>query len=311
MCKKTKHIITSHYLEKLELEISNNHHLKFSSTPWYPYFDEFVVEIQSSLGWVYISKILKRSDKFIDITSLKNGTYFVNLYIASNRNDTQVVALMHENIKIKIAERDTSFILPICHETNLKFLKNIPISKNDLLKYTLSTKGIECHKSEISTLAQDICKFSHNNYNRLLCIHDWIAQNLYYDMDSYNSGDYVTNTHLAINTIRCGKKCVCSDFTYLTVALARAQNIPTICITCVTEDKQKCWESEHNSKMADHIFAASYVNNRWILMDNTWDCGNQILKGVFHKRTNGYDRKYFDVSLEILSSTHRFVDFCI
>lgn len=311
MYKRTKHIITSYYIEKLELEISNNHHLRFSSIPWYPYFDEFVVEIQSSLGGVFISKTLKRSDNFIDITFLKNGEYFVNLYIASNRNDTQVVALMHENIKIEITERDTSFILPICHETNMNFLKNIPVSKNDLLKYTLSTKGIECHKSEISTLAQDICKFSHNNYNRLLCIHDWIAQNLYYDMDSYNSGDYVTNTHLAIDTIKCGKKCVCSDFTYLTVALARAQNIPTICITCVTEDQRNCWESEQNSKIANHIFAASYVNNRWILMDNTWDCGNQILKGVFHKRTNGYDRKYFDVSLEILSSTHRFVDFCI
>lgn len=310
MYKKTKHILTSYYSEKLELEISNKQ-LKFCSIPWYPSFDEFVVEIQSDSDRAYMFKTIKRPDNHIDITSLKEGRYFVNIYIADNRNNTQVEALMHENIKIEISERNIYFILPICYETNSNFIKSIPISKNDLLKYILSTKGIECHKSEINTLAQDICKFSHNNYNRLLCIHDWIVQNLYYDMDSYNSDDYVINTHLAIDSIKCGEKCVCSDFTYLTVALARAQNIPTICITCVTEDKRNCWESEQNQKVADHIFAASFVNNRWILMDNTWDCGNQILKGVFHKRSNGYNRKYFDVSLEILSSTHRFVDFCI
>lgn len=310
MYKTTRHIITSHYSENLELEISDKK-LKFCSIPWYPSFNEFVVEFQSDLGRIHMTKIMKRSDNHVDISSLKEGKYFINLYIANNSNKAQVVALMHENIKIDICKQNASFILPMCYGINMDFIKNIPISKNDLLKYTLSTKRIECHKPEINTLAQEICKFSHNNYNRLLCIHDWIAQNLYYDMDSYNSGDYVINTHQAIDCIKCGKKCVCSDFTYLTVALARAQNIPTICITCKTEDKRNCWDSVQNQIIADHIFAASLVNNRWILMDNTWDCGNQIVNGVFHKRTNGYDRKYFDVSLEILSSTHRFVDFSI
>lgn len=307
MYKKVSHIITSHYSEHLELEISDKQ-LKFCSIPWYSLFNEFVVEIQSVFGKIHLNKTMKRSDKYLNLSSLRQGNYFFNLYIADNINKTQNVALMYENIMIEICNDNASFILPICYEKNLEFINNIPVSKNALLKYTLSTKSIECHKPEISSLAKEICKFSHNDYNRLLCIHDWIAQNLYYDMDSYNSGDYAINTHKAIDCIKCGKKCVCSDFTYLTVALARSLSIPTICITCKTEDKKGCWDGELNQPESDHIFAASFVNNRWILMDNTWDCGNQIVNGVFHKRAKGYDRKYFDISIEVLSSTHRLVE---
>ena len=303
---KTKNIITSYYSEHLELVISDRY-LKFCSIPWYPSFDEFIVEIQGSLGNIHLNKTMKRSNSNLDISSLKEGRYFINLYIA-NKSKAQKVALMHENIMIDACKDDKSFIFPLCYEPNMDFINNIPISENDLLKYTISTKSIECHKPEINTLAREICKFSHNDYNCLLCIHDWIAHNLYYDMDSYNNGDYAINTRKAIDSIKCGKKCVCSDFTYLTVALARSLNIPTICITCKTEEKRNCWNNVQNQIIADHIFAASLVNNRWILMDNTWDCGNQIVNGVFHKRLQGYDRKFFDVSLEILSSTHRFVD---
>lgn len=310
MCKRTRHIITSHYSEHLELEISDKH-LEFCSIPWYSSFNEFVVEIQDDIGRIHLNKTMKRSDKYLNISSLKNGKYFINLYIADNINQRQNVALMHENIMIDICNDIVNFILPVCYETNFDFINNIPVSKNDLLKYTLSTKSIECHKPEIRALAKEICKFSHNDYNRLLCIHDWIAQNLYYDMDSYNNGEYAINTHKAIDCIKCGKKCVCSDFTYLTVALARSLYIPSICITCKTEDKRECWNREKNQIESDHIFAASFVNNRWILMDNTWDCGNQIMNGVFHKRSKKYGRKYFDISLEILSSTHRLVDIYI
>lgn len=309
---KTNYIISSHYSEHLKLEISDRY-LNFISIPWYPYFDEFIVEIRDSLGRTYINKPITRSKGQLEISSLIKGTFFANLYIANKYNKYQIDALMYENIMINVEENYKSFILPACIDINRDLIKEIPISKNDLLKYTLSTKGIECHNPRINALAREICKFSHNDYNRLLCIHDWVAQNLFYDMDSYNNGDYAINTHKAIDAIKCEKKCVCSDFTYLTVALARSLKIPSICITCKTENMCSCWNSNsvHNKIIADHVFAASYVNNRWILMDNTWDCSNQILNGVFHKKTQGYDRKYFDVSLEILSSTHRFVDIYI
>lgn len=307
----TGKIITSYYSEHLAIEISANY-LEFTSVPWYPCFNKFVVEIQNVLGITYIHKTLTRQKCKLDISSLKNGKYFSNIYIADNSVGKTSMALLQDNVMIKVEGGTKSFFLPECIQTNREFIDKIPISKNDLLKYTLSTKSIECHRQEINMLAKEICQFSHNDYNRLLCIHDWIVQNLYYDMDSYNNGEYVINTHKAIDAIKCDKKCVCSDFTYLTIALARALNIPALGITCRTENNRECWDSSLcNEVKSDHIFAAAFVENRWILMDNTWDCNNQILNGVFYKKKQGYDRKYYDVSLEILSSTHQFVDICI
>lgn len=304
---KANRIVTAHYSERLALDISFKF-LRFTSLPWYPCFDEFEIAIQDSLGRTFLHSVIKREDGKLDISSLKRGTYFVNIYIAKMNSTRPNVTLLHENIMINVGD-DKCFSLPISFEANRNFINKIPTFKTDLLKYTLSTKNIECHKQEINKLAIEICKFSHNDYNRLLCIHDWIAQNLYYDMDSINSGDYAINSHKAIDAIKCDKKCVCSDFSYLTVALARSLSIPSICITCKTDDKRECWGGTlSNTISADHIFAASFVDNRWILMDNTWDCGNQIVNGLFYKRSQGYDRKYFDVSLEILSSSHRFVD---
>ena len=305
---KTKHITTSHYSERIDMEILGSR-IQFTSIPWYPYFDEFTVEVQGIQGRIYVSVTIKRSNCQLKISTLEKGRYFINLYTTDKCNKMQLESLMYENIMIEVEENENSFILPIYYESNRDIINNLPISNNDLLSYKLSTKRIECHRPEIYSLAKEICMFSHNDYNRLLCIHDWIAQNLYYDKDSVNSGEYIINTHKAIDAIKCSKKCVCSDFTFLTVALARSLNIPSICITCKIGEKQNCWNNNvQSSNKTDHIFAASFVNNRWVLMDNTWDCGNQILNGIFRKKSHGYDRKYFDISLELLSSTHRFVE---
>ena len=308
---KTDIIATSHYSEHLELGISTKY-IEFVSIPWYPCFDEFVVIIQNNLGLVCVNKTINRKNRQVDISKLKKGNFFINIHITNNSVGKTPYFLLNKNIMITIEDSMNSFALPSCIEKNKDFIKRIPIAKNDLLKYTLSTKSIECHRPEINMLAKEICQFSHNDYNRLLCIHDWIVQNLYYDMDSYNNGEYVINTHKAIDAIKCDKKCVCSDFTYLTIALARSLNIPAIGITCKTDDNGDYWNRCLCTNIeSDHIFAAAFVKNRWILMDNTWDCNNQIVNGVFYKRKQGYERKYFDVTLEIISSTHQFVDIYI
>ena len=135
---KTKNIITSYYSEHLELVISDRY-LKFCSIPWYPSFDEFIVEIQGSLGNIHLNKTMKRSNSNLDISSLKEGRYFINLYIA-NKSKAQKVALMHENIMIDACKDDKSFIFPLCYEPNMDFINNIPISENDLLKYKFFSK---------------------------------------------------------------------------------------------------------------------------------------------------------------------------
>ena len=82
MYKKVTHIITSHYSEHLELEISDKQ-LKFCSIPWYSLFNVFVVEIQSVFGKIHLNKTMKRSDKYLNLSSLRQGNYFFNLTITN------------------------------------------------------------------------------------------------------------------------------------------------------------------------------------------------------------------------------------
>lgn len=327
---RTAYFFTSHYDINIRLLIESKYRtvsLKIE-LPWFDSFNDVLLIFYNRDSKEEHKEWLQRSKEkelIVDLSFMKLGYYYLNIYIKrknnrdSNFRDTiegltsnyesfYYESFCFSEIVIERSMTGFSFILPSTFDANSHFIKKIPTDQYHLSKYTLSTLKIESHDPEVIKLAHEICRFSHNDYNRLLCIHDWITKNLYYDCDSLVDDQYIKNSHKALNAINRDKKCVCSDFTYLNLALARVFKIPSIGIVCnAIKNFSKTFHFDLELEKEAHIFSAFYVEDRWVLVDSTWDCSNKIEKGVFQRRDSIYNRKYFDINLDLISATHQFI----
>jgi transglutaminase-like putative cysteine protease len=59
---------------------------------------------------------------------------------------------------------------------------NQPTSVEEALS---SRKNIQVEESEIQALSNEITKDCQTDYEKVLKIHDWVAENIYYDYDAF------------------------------------------------------------------------------------------------------------------------------
>lgn len=157
-------------------------------------------------------------------------------------------------------------------------------------------------REEIRRLASEIAAGSTSDYERLLRIHDWVAENIYYNWDAYWSDDPVAVD--ACGTLR-SKTSVCRGYAVLTEALLRGVGIPARVVRGhalgVSADG-KYWDEVDHSK-SNHSWNEAFVDGRWVILDTTWDSGNDYEDGQFKR--GSVRHAYFDPSLQAFSYTHK------
>ncbi|WP_459195687.1 transglutaminase domain-containing protein [Wukongibacter baidiensis] len=160
----------------------------------------------------------------------------------------------------------------------------------------------EDEKKEIEELARDIISGTTDDYEKLVKIHDWVADNIYYDWDAYLSGDYVRTD--AYGTLK-NKKSVCQGYAELTNELLKSAGIPSRLIIGYAIDFNSLEEDWYSigQNQTNHAWNEAFVDGRWITLDTTWDSRNIYENGEFEKRKRRYS--YFDPKLEVFSYTHR------
>lgn len=164
---------------------------------------------------------------------------------------------------------------------------------------------------KVRDLSMQLTRGCTNAYKKCLVIHDWVANNIYYDRDSLINDRYqqTNNDSLAVLNSR---KTVCGGYSNLTQALLISAGVYAINLECYA-----CGEGESNfsdqddnilTKDANHVMTAAFADDRWILMDVTWDSDNVYEEGLFKQRTGrGTSRQYFDCSIAFISYTHKFI----
>ena len=66
-----------------------------------------------------------------------------------------------------------------------------------------------------------------------------------------------------------------------------------------------CGQCSEN-KETNHRITMAFTQNRWLIMDITWDSDNEYKNGVFGNKSGmGRTYKYFDVTIPFLSFSHR------
>lgn len=185
--------------------------------------------------------------------------------------------------------------------SNPKFLK----------RQLVSCRQYQSDDKEIVQCAEKITRGHLFPYTKMKAVHDFVASNTAYDMDALKANQYLHDDNSALATLRKGRG-VCQGYTNLSIALLRSLGIPAMEATCYALGcgTNGGWEKPQNkhSMEANHVITAAFVNNRWSIMDVTWDSDFEYINDEKRVKTGcGISHRYFDMSMSMLSLTHKLI----
>lgn len=232
---------------------------------------------------------------------LKEGKYKVSVYFKEN-NDKMYWSY-YWNIPLSYEDGEIFFpVSPVYTNNYLAVIKGSVINPKSYLEMATSNAS---EKKAIIDLANTITKDAVSDYDKLLKINDWVAQNIYYDWDSYLKGNYGRTD--AYGTL-VNKKSVCQEYAELTQELLRAAGIPARLVighALGASASGRDWE-EVDHENSNHAWNEAFVDNRWVILDTTWNSGNKYENGSFKKGPMKY--KYFDIDLKVFSFSHKILE---
>ena len=172
----------------------------------------------------------------------------------------------------------------------------------------------------IKNLSDQIVGSAKTDHEKLVAIYDWVIDNIYYDLDSYNfsvkgatiitdqdrkkfaaagfidvHGWYLVTGPVNTAVLHRG---VCWDYSVLLHYLLGAQGIPAIIVHGYA-DGMDGWD--------EHAWNSVFIDGRWTYLDATWDSNNRYIQEEYYKGVPSYN--YFDISLQDLSRNHYFSEY--
>lgn len=281
-----------------------------SNLPFSRSFDEIMLFIVDDNGNEYGKMYIKRqANIYFDLSQLKAGMYYFQLYRKLPNENQYWSYLYDQNIPIHIHyDRTIKFKISPVYKHNADIFNTFRTDKTFLLDCLKPSNESQSNDLEIIKLSDLITKNSNSEYIKIRQIHDWIATNIYYDMDAFYDKSHRNIDTSALGTLS-SKRSVCQGYSDLSVALLRAVGIPAMGLSCYALgiSTVKKWTTQIlNSTETNHRITMAFVKNRWLLLDITWDSDNVYKNGVFENKSGlGHTYKYFDVTIPFLSFSHR------
>lgn len=240
-----------------------------------------------------------------------DGSYYLNIYVQSETDYSCYVSYIQpKSIKIQCLSHTIRFANSPILIKNSSIINGLSHDQTALNYYTESNKYFDYSSLNMVMLAKSITKNCITARQKALAIHDWIAKHIYYDYDALNNGTYAYRNNTAVAILR-DKRCVCVGFSYLMVTLLRAVGVPAMGQHCfaLNISNDGGWNYGDNlTSPANHMLTLAYFENKWRIIDVTWDTfnrfqGNQFIQNV----DKTLSRIYFDSTIEFISNTHRFI----
>lgn len=251
-----------------------------------------------------------------DICEVKpNGTYETNLFLSIGDG--------HYLLDICYGKERYStyyyryFGIPIECQNNTDFFKASQISgynahmfnefKNqDISNYLIKTANDEI-KQKVNALIAGVT----DSKQKVMIIHDWIADNIYYNEDAYNASIQnrkpITWDLANSKDVYETKLAVCAGYADLFQAMVREAGIPCRTINGYTIQlgSKTSWENVDSSEI-QHAWNEVYINGRWIIIDVTWDTRNRYENNKFVNDEKTH--VYFDPTLDNFSLDHKILE---
>lgn len=245
------------------------------------------------------------------LKGISNGEYQFNLYINKKNSNLYWPYYRDNEIIICLSSGKSSLKIPCTCQTNKEVYQKIRKDSLFLTSCLHSTSQIQSNNEIIINLAKSIIHDCNIPFEKVIRIHDWVANNISYDYDSLKNDRYIYEDNSAVGTL-LKRRGVCQGYSNLMNALLRSSNIPAVGMLCFALGISTSggWSKMENlSAPANHIFPIVYIGGRWLLIDVTWDSDNSINNNLKDVKTGwGASHKYYDASLEFISNTHRLIE---
>ncbi len=269
--------------------------------------------IDDGLYYLYLSRIESPEDSYESYPS--NGALYKNMPFQLTKNTPKILQyndVIAENKRVQAIgdDYDPSWYLDTSLDDMRFVLRNpatgIFASMND---YKVNF---------IRSLSYQITGNATSDYDKLLKMYEYVANNFYYDSiafstHSFQYADPYDNLYNNVNKIQSPNSddqgrvaTTCQGFSAMLIAMARCQNIPSRLVYGhrLTPPKNT-WDTENNIGVRDHWWLEAYVDGRWIIIDPTVGTNNR-----WNKNTNTWkyygitNYTYFDPSNEQFAVSH-------
>lgn len=294
----------TNHKDALELSIENKV-IIITSFPSEIIGKEIMIFLQTSrLSEINKKHCIANGIVYYNVDSIPPGIYSLNIYVGKTISGEYVGYYTNNNIMIDIDLFTVRIVEPIAFLDNSMKLQCV---FDNVYSSKLQCISID---EKIMTIAKQITQGVVVNYLKAKAIHDWVANNVFYDKDSLNYDFYIYRDHSPLITLSTLKG-VCQGYANLTDALLSSLGFKSIIVPCfaLTQSTMGKWNNTDNTICkANHVMNAVYIDCRWILMDVTWDSHNSYEKGIRRSRDiMNYTHQYFDPTLFFISNTHKFL----
>lgn len=238
----------------------------------------------------------------LSLGALPKGEYYIDLYSNDERYN-YYKSFVLSDIVMKVTENGTYFVPSPIYGQNLRIHKGNEAEEQDNV-LTLETRSSLLSTDTVNDLAAEITESCGSDYEKIQAIHDWVADNVYYDKDYFKGKTKSAN--IDTMSVLQNRYAVCSGYANLTKDLISASGIPCKRVVgfALGISAEDSWEDVNLSKVSlNHVWNEAYVDDRWIVIDTTWDSGNVYEDGKFTGDKEA-SRLYFDVTMQFLSNTH-------
>ena len=273
-------------------------------------FQKIWLSIRDGAGRTRIENSLIRDENgsvSMSLQALSAGDYYVEFYFSTGENK-YVSYVFGTSLRFRWQNGAGTFADSPVLEHNRRLYEGGRTDDTALAYYLLPTANIQSTNAAIVKLAAEITENISGDYEKTRALHDWVCNNLWYDLDSVNTGKRQSVD--AVTTLN-NRRGVCSGFSNLLAALLRASDIPakTVRGTAVTIATDSWTQDQLSGKEVNHAWVEAYVKGRWMIIDATWNCDNDYEGGRKTKSGGLFSYRYFDAKLDAFSLDHRILEY--
>ncbi len=145
------------------------------------------------------------------------------------------------------------------------------------IRQAISTQPDETVAPLVHWLVRDV----KDDFLKVKILHDWVAENIDYDAESYFAGGLPESSWKAGLAHR---KAVCQGYAELFQKLCRIAGVPCEVISGYGRGLGFAIGQAENVRQSNHAWNAVKIEDRWRLLDVTWDAG--------HVRGRSYHKQY-------------------
>ncbi|MBE6636275.1 MAG: transglutaminase domain-containing protein [Ruminococcaceae bacterium] len=246
-------------------------------------------------------------DEFVSVTS---GEFFYTELSLSRVTEETYVSIFTQ------VNGESNFWSYIWHEISVMpsedgyVFRLSPVLSHNLSLQRQWVDPSECLSLTISdtirNLSNEIVGDETDTYRKLYLLNKWVAENIYYDYDYlYGRSDSLSLSALEVYETR---RSVCDGYATLLGNLIQAQGIPCIRVSTYSTGSGTIDENNAQTTESNHVHIEAYLaeENRWVIMDPTWDSGNRYENGEY--LTENASAKWFDISPDLMAFTHKIID---